>query len=174
MKPISGTKETTATNYKNVLRSFATHPWPLICVQFSVRETCLPRADLRVGPGGPVPPFCPGVFFLKYFSITFSIWNPGICVQNGPDCISENFNLKNFPGGACARNSPEKCAIRSPDERFRAHITTADYVSRPPRPQNPLSAPVYVAIAFFQYQFSAPEILSIAHDYKLERAESRA
>ena len=160
MKPISGTKETTATNYKNVLRSSATHPWPLICVQFSVRETCLPRADLRVGPGGPIPPFCPGVFFLKYFSITFSIWNPGICVQNGPDCISENFNLKNFPGGACARNSPEKCAIRSPDERFRAHITTADYISRPPLPQNPLSAPVYVAIAFFQYH-SPPQRSSL-------------
>ena len=26
-------------------------------------------------------------------------------VQNALDCISENFNLKNFPGGACARNS---------------------------------------------------------------------
>lgn len=133
MKPISGTKETTATNYKNVSRSSATHPWPLICVQFSVRETCLPRADLRVGPGGPIPPFCPGVFFLKYFSITFSIWNPGICVQNGPDCISENFNLKKFPEGACARNCLEKCAvIGSPDGR---HIATLYYISRPPLSQ---------------------------------------
>ena len=29
-------------------------------------------------------------------------------VQNALDCISENFNLKNFPGGACARNSQKK------------------------------------------------------------------
>ena len=63
----------------------------------------------------PHPPFCLGVFFLKYFSITCSIWNPGICIQNVLDCISENFNLKKFPRGACAQNSLEKCAVRSPD-----------------------------------------------------------
>ena len=43
-------------------------------------------------------------------------------VQNLLDCTSENFDLENFPGGACARNSIEKCAARSPHERFRAHI----------------------------------------------------
>ena len=63
----------------------------------------------------PPTPFCLGVFFLKYFSITCSIWNPGICIQNVLDCISENFNLKKFPRGACAQNSLEKCAVRSPD-----------------------------------------------------------
>ena len=36
-----------------------------------------------------------------------------LSVQNALDCISENFNLKHFPGGACARISPEKCAVRS-------------------------------------------------------------
>ena len=35
---------------------------------------------------------------------------PNLSVQNALDCISENFNLKNFPGGACPRNSLEKCA----------------------------------------------------------------
>ena len=55
-----------------------------------------------------------------------------LSVQNALDCISDNFNLKNFPGGACARNSPEKCAVRSPDGRYRAHIATVCYISRPP------------------------------------------
>ena len=45
-------------------------------------------------------------------------------VQNAPDCISENFNHKYFPGGACARNSLEKCAVRNPDGRYHAHIAT--------------------------------------------------
>ena len=36
-----------------------------------------------------------------------------LSVQNALDCISENFNLKNFPGGACARNSIKKCAVCS-------------------------------------------------------------
>ena len=33
-----------------------------------------------------------------------------LSVQNSLDCMSKNFNLKNFPGGACARL--EKCAVR--------------------------------------------------------------
>ena len=45
-----------------------------------------------------------------------------LSVQNALDCISENFNHKYFPGGACARNSLEKCAVRSPDGRYHAHI----------------------------------------------------
>ena len=35
-------------------------------------------------------------------------------VQNELDYISEKFNLKNFSGGACARNSLEKCATILP------------------------------------------------------------
>ena len=75
-------------------------------------------------------------------------------VQNALDCISEKFSLKNFPGGACALNSLEKCAVRSPNgrypsffpsslsptllppvtqaRRYRSHITTVYYISRPP------------------------------------------
>ena len=75
-------------------------------------------------------------------------------VQNALDCISEKFSLKNFPGGACALNSLEKCAVRSPygrypsffpsspsptlllpvtqARRYRSHITTVYYISRPP------------------------------------------
>ena len=54
-------------------------------------------------------------------------------VQNALDCISENFNLKKFPEGACARNCLEKCAvIGSPDGR---HIATLYYISRPPLTQ---------------------------------------
>ena len=53
-----------------------------------------------------------------------------LSVQNALDCISENFNLKNFPGEACARNSLGKCAVRSPDGRYRAHIPTVYYISR--------------------------------------------
>ena len=62
-----------------------------------------------------------------------------VSVQNALDCISENFNLKNFPGRACARNSPEKGATRSPDGRYRAHIAAVYYISRPPLSQNPPS-----------------------------------
>ena len=43
-------------------------------------------------------------------------------VQNALDCISENFNLKNFPGEASARNSLENCACRSSDSRYIASI----------------------------------------------------
>ena len=83
-------------------------------------------------------------------------------VQNALDCISEKFSLKNFPGGACALNSLEKGAVRSPygcypsfspsslsptlppppplpllppvtqARRYRSHITTVYYISRPP------------------------------------------
>ena len=52
-----------------------------------------------------------------------------LSVQNALDHIAENFNLKNFLGGACARNSLEKCTVRSPDERYRVHIATLYYIS---------------------------------------------
>ena len=63
-------------------------------------------------------------------------------VQNALDCISENFNLKNFPPGAYARNSLEKHTFRSPDGRYFAHIAIVYHISRPPLSQNPPSAPV--------------------------------
>ena len=52
-----------------------------------------------------------------------------LSVQNALDHVAENFNLKNFLGGACARNSLEKCTVRSPDGRYRAHIATLYYIS---------------------------------------------
>ena len=55
-----------------------------------------------------------------------------VSVQIALDCISENCNLKSFSGGACPRISLEKCAARSPDGRYRAHIATVCYISRPP------------------------------------------
>ena len=65
-----------------------------------------------------------------------------LSIEDALDCISENFNLKNFPGGACAQNSLEQCTVRSPDGRYHAHITIVYYISRPPLSQNPPSAPV--------------------------------
>ena len=65
-----------------------------------------------------------------------------LSAQNALDCISENFNVKNFPRGACARNSLEKYVDRSPDGRYRLHIATVHYISRSPLSQNPPSAPV--------------------------------
>ena len=54
-----------------------------------------------------------------------------LSVQNALRCISENFNLKNFPGEACFRNSLENCAVRSPGGRYRAYIATLYHISRP-------------------------------------------
>ena len=65
-----------------------------------------------------------------------------LSVRNALDCISQNFNLQNFPGGACAQDSLEKYAVRSPDGRYLAHIATVYNISRPPLSQNPPSAPV--------------------------------
>ena len=73
--------------------------------------------------------------------------------QNALDCLSENFNLKNFPGGACSRNSLEKCATRSSDGRYRVHIATVYYISRSPLSQNPPVAP-YLSPGLFIF-FSA-------------------
>ena len=63
-----------------------------------------------------------------------------LSVQKTLDRISENCNLKG--GGACARKSLKKCAVRSPDGRYRAHIATVYHICRPPLLQNHQSAPV--------------------------------
>ena len=59
------------------------------------------------------------------FNMESRVCNPGILnlsVQNALDCISERerFNLKDFLGGACARNSLRKRAVRSSDGRYLA------------------------------------------------------
>ena len=52
-------------------------------------------------------------------------------VQNALDFISEDFDVKIFPGGACTQNSLEQCVVRCPDGRYCAHIGTVFYISRP-------------------------------------------
>ena len=76
-----------------------------------------------------------------------------LSVQNALDCLSDKFNLKNFPEGACSRNSLEKCATRSSDGRYRVHIATVYYISRSPLSQNPPVAP-YLSPGLFIF-FSA-------------------
>ena len=87
----------------------------------------------------------PHLWFIKYFSVLHVEYESthllNLSVQNAVDCLSENFNLKNFSGGACTQNSLEKCAVRSPDGRYRTHIATVYYIFRPPLSQNPPSAP---------------------------------
>ena len=60
------------------------------------------RADLGVGPGGLRPPF---VVYQTFQHYMFNIGSRHLL-----NCISENFNLENFSGGACPRNSLEKCS----------------------------------------------------------------
>ena len=117
------------------------------------------QGDLGVGQGAPVPPFVREFFpFSKLVSdagrmvlraLLLNIFSDymfnmesrhllNLSVQNALDCISENFNLKNFPGGARARNSQEKCAVQRPDERF-PYCHCIPYISRPPLSQNPPS-----------------------------------
>ena len=61
-----------------------------------------------------------------------------------PECTRlhlRNFNLKNVTGGACARNSLEKCVLRSPD---------VYYISRTPLSQNVPSAPGSTVLQYEQ------------------------
>ena len=122
------------------------------------------RADLRVGPGGPGLPFCPGIFFFRkrvsdvqYGIQAFAKFN----LQNALDCISENLNLKNFPG----RERPKltkKCTVRSPDERYCAHIAIVYYISRPPLSQNPPSAPVKKRVLLNSTKFEPNTLFSLS------------
>ena len=81
-----------------------------------------------------------------------------ISVQNAKDCISENFNLKNFPGGACGRNSLEKCAVSSPDGRYRADIATVYYISRAP-PSQILRPPLINVVTWKACLISFPRLV---------------
>ena len=91
--------------------------------------------------GGPRPP---PFWFIKIQNYMFKMESGhllDLSIQNTLDCISENFNLKNFHGGVCTRTSLEKCPARSPDRLYCAHNATVYSVCRPPLSQNPLSAP---------------------------------
>ena len=65
-----------------------------------------------------------------------------LSVQSALDFISEDFDVKIFPGGACTRNSLEQCVVRCPDGRYRADIAIVYYISRPPLSQDHPSIPV--------------------------------
>ena len=86
----------------------------------------LNQGGFRVGPMGPYPPppFVVYSIFQHYMFNMESRHLLNLSVQKARDCISENFNLKNFPGGACTRNSLEKCAFHSPDGHYRPQIAT--------------------------------------------------
>ena len=51
-------------------------------------------------------------------------------------------------------NSLEKCVVRSPDGRYRAHIATVYYISRPPLSQNPIRPCNSHALGTERAQFS--------------------
>ena len=93
------------------------------------------RADLGVGPSG--------LLNISALHVQYGIQAFGNFKR--PECTRlhlRGLQSKNFPGRACARNSLEKCAVRSPDGHYRAHIATVDHISKPPLSQNPPSAPV--------------------------------
>ena len=64
-----------------------------------------------------------------------------LSVQNALDCISKNFNLKNFTGGAYNRNSLEKFVLRCP---------YVYYISWTPLSQNAPSAPGSTVLQYEQ------------------------
>ena len=94
-------------------------------------------------PGGPGPPFCPGIFFFckRVSDVQYGI--QAFAKIKRSECTRLHLReLQSLSGVACARNSPEKGAVRSPDERYRAHIATVYYISRPgPLSQDSPSAP---------------------------------
>ena len=99
------------------------------------------KGGFRGEPRSPPPPFVVYLIFQNYMFKMESRHLLDLCVQNALDCISENFNLKNFQGGACTQTSLEKCPARHPDGRYCAHNATVYYISRSPLSQNPLSIP---------------------------------
>ena len=76
---------------------------------------------MGVGLGGPAP-FC-GLLNISALHVQYGI--QAFAKFKRPECTRlhlRNFSLKHFPGGACSRNSFEKCAIRSHDGHNRAHM----------------------------------------------------
>ena len=102
------------------------------------------KGGFRGGPRGADPRFCPGIFFFCK-----RVWNVQYGIQEfakfkRPEWTRlhlRELQSQNFPRGACARNSLEKCAVRSADERCRCHIATVYYISRTPLSENPPSTP---------------------------------
>ena len=90
----------------------------------------------RGGPKGPPPP---PLWFINYFSITCSLLNVQYGIQtfanfNCLECTRlhlRELQSQKFFRRSMRRNSLEKCAVRNHDGRYRAHIATAYYISRP-------------------------------------------
>ena len=98
----------------------------MFCFSISDHEMVPQRTvsfKFRGGLKGPRPPFF-GLLNISALHVQYGI--QAFAKFKRPEWTrlhpAEDFNLKNFPGGACARNSLEKCAVRSPDGRYRAHI----------------------------------------------------
>ena len=85
------------------------------------------------GSRGPVPPFF-GLLNISALHVQYGI--QAFAKFKRPEWTrlhpAANFYLKTLLGGARALNSPEKCAVRSPDGRYLAHIATVYYISRLP------------------------------------------
>ena len=92
------------------------------------------RADLGVDPGGPGPSFCPGIFFFckRVSDVQYGI--QAFAKIKRSECTRlhlRELQSQKFSRSSMRPNSPEKGAVRSPDERYRAHIATVYYISRP-------------------------------------------
>ena len=94
---------------------FTPLPWDMPIESNTIRF----KGRFRGVPRGTRYPLLSGIFFSQIFPhYKFNMESRhlrNLSVQNNVDCISENFNRKNFPRGACAQNSPEKCTVCSPD-----------------------------------------------------------
>ena len=88
-------------------------------------------------------------------------------VQNELDYISEKFNLKNFSGGACARNSLEKCATILP--LYTISLGALYHkILRPPWKMQTLY--LLLSVSYYYYYFSKmdssiPLMTSVLHIY---------
>ena len=92
-----------------------------------------------------------------------------LSVQNALDCISESFNLKHFPGKACARNSLEKCAVRRPDERYIAPILPLYTISLGPLYHKIFRPPLKQHLIFQRHRLAYKCVNSLAPTYFRER-----
>ena len=90
-------------------------------------------------------------------------------VQNALDCISEKFNLKTFSGGACARNSLEKCAPILP----LYTISQAPFITKSSvRPWKMQTLYLLLSVNYYYYYYyfskmdsSIPLMTSVLHIY---------
>ena len=104
------------TEHTSVVMSYLVCPslqkqtFSLVCVFFPIQTAWCSRGGFRGRPKGPRPPSPhPFVVYQIFQHYIFNLESSRLL-----NLSVQNFNLKNFLGGACARNSLEKCAVRSP------------------------------------------------------------